>query len=94
VVALADRFEAYIGQAGDAGKTVWAPLAGKCEEAGTSLVPLHDSAQVNDCLATVLRTAGQVSAVVSADADVTYGRVLVAVAALRSTFGNVEFVAP
>ena len=94
VVALADRFEAYLGHAGDAGKTVWAPLAARCEQEGPTLVPLHDAAQVADCLAAVLRTAGQISAVVSADADVTYGRVLVAVAALRSTFGNVEFVAP
>jgi hypothetical protein len=104
VVALADRFEAYIGRTGDAGKPVWAPLAAKCEQEGATLVPLRDSSQVTDCLAAVQRTFGQgsttatgagpLAAVVSADADVPYGRVLVAVAALRQAFGNVEFAPP
>ncbi len=94
VVVLRDTFEAYVGGTaaqGDAGGTTWQPLATRCDHQGTIVAPLHDTVQLEECLASVLRKLGKIVPQVSAPPEVAFGRVLLAVDRIRAGFGDVDF---
>jgi serine/threonine protein kinase len=90
VITLADTFEAYVGKQGDAGTTTWKPLAAHCEHEGTMVAPMHDAAQLEECLANALQKLGKIVPQVSAPPDLPFGRVLLAVDRVRAGFGDVE----
>jgi hypothetical protein len=93
VLVLRDTFEAYVrppslGKAAEA--TTWKPLASGCEHPGSMASPLRDTAQLDACLASILRIAGKIVPQVTAPPEVAFGRVLLAVDRIRAGFGDVE----
>jgi hypothetical protein len=90
VLVLRDTFEAYVKAPGEGGVSPWKPLASGCERAGTIVAPMRDTAQLDACLASVLRIAGKIVPEVTAPPQVPFGRVLVAIDRVRAGFGDVE----
>jgi hypothetical protein len=91
VVVLRDTFEAYGGGAGDAGVS-WRALSARCDHDSPVVAPLHEVAQLDECLASVLAKVGKGKIVpqVSAPPDVAFGRMLLAIDRIRTGFGDVE----
>jgi serine/threonine protein kinase len=89
IVVLRDWFEAYGGIQADAGVT-WKALGARCDHDSPVVTPMHDIAQLEECLATVQRKLGKTVPLVSAPPDVSFGRMLVAIDRIRAGFGDVE----
>jgi serine/threonine protein kinase len=89
IVVQRDWFEAYGGVHGDAGVT-WKPLGARCDHESAMVTPMHETAQLEECLATVQRKLGKIVPQVSAPPEVAFGRMLLAVDRIRTGFGDVE----